>query len=382
MRAMPTTSWDDDRLNAMRYVGDQRADDTVASIFEHGSAVAVNELLASILRDDQLVPAALPDDVERYFADTGVLPAWHEPDRIARAQEFFGEHGVQIMLALLCASLPSSYAAARGVQVLALTGRLGSHPARRVLETGQFLMDVMAPGGLGTDGTGIRTIQRVRLMHAAVRWLILDHAQRGLIEWDDDWGHPLNQEDLAGTLMAFAFVVDDVLPRLGVDISAQEADDYLHTWGVIGAMLGVLPDMIPRTMGDARALVAAIERRQFAPSDAGRLLTDALVDLLERTAPDHHLRHLGPATIRYLIGERTASLIGLDAAPDPAHVRKLVSVLFGFEEAMEHNELLRLVAPKLARTLLRGFFFVERGGNRSPFAIPTSLATRWDVPAG
>jgi hypothetical protein len=76
------------------------------------------------------------------------------------------------------------------------------------METGQFLIDVLTVGGLDDEhGKGRRTIQRVRLMHAAVRHLIMARNDQGAPPvcgdepplWHKDWGTPIGQEDLAGT---------------------------------------------------------------------------------------------------------------------------------------------------------------------------------------
>jgi hypothetical protein len=372
--------WTNAKLDKMRQIGDPVADKVIEKIFARGNLAAVNELIATVVHDDCVLSEALPPDLRRYFERTAGLPPWADEQRIARAQEFFGEHGPHILLALLCCSLPSSYAAAKGVQVLALTGQLGSNTSRRIMETGQFLMDVMEPDGLGPKGRGVRTIQRVRLMHAAIRLLIREYAQQGTITWEPGWGIPVNQEDLAGTLMAFAFVVHDALPRLGADIDGTEAADYLHAWAVVGHMLGVRDSMIAKSVDDAAALVAAIERRHFAACEQGQDLTRALVDVLQRTAPDHDLRDLGPALIRYLVGDLTAAIIGLEAGTDSKHVAELIRVLDGVEEAMEHHEVIRLFAPRFARTVVRGLFAIERGPGRTMFAIPTTLADRWQLP--
>ena len=58
--------------------------------------------------------------------------------------------------------------------MLWLTARLEHDPERRLNETAQFLMDVTAPGSFGPGGDAVDRILHVRLMHAAVRWLI-DH---------------------------------------------------------------------------------------------------------------------------------------------------------------------------------------------------------------
>src|SRR5207244_12288164 len=141
----------------------------------------------------------------KFLADTYELPEWADHDLIRQGQERFKDWGPQIILSLFCASLPSAYAAKRGVQVLALTARLDTDTKRRIMETGQFLVDVLQPGGLDDEGAGRRSIQRVRLMHATVRTLVKLRAKQDPSIWKDDYGTPINQEDLAGTLQSFAF---------------------------------------------------------------------------------------------------------------------------------------------------------------------------------
>jgi hypothetical protein len=110
--------------------------------------------------------------------------------KIKRGQQLYDTWGVLITLCLFCASLPASYAAAKGVKVLYLTARLDTDARRRVMETGQFLIDVLAVGGLDDEqGKGRRTIQRVRLMHAAVRHLIEERNKQRPGLWDPDGAH-------------------------------------------------------------------------------------------------------------------------------------------------------------------------------------------------
>src|SRR6187549_451702 len=126
---------------------------------------------------------------------------------------------------LCCYSLPSSYAARKGVQVLHRTAYLAKRPNRRLFETAQFIVDVLSPGGLGPLGHGQRTAQKVRLMHAAIRHLILHDPNT---RWPaDDLGVPINQEDLLGTLMTFTWLILDGLSRLGVRLTPQEQQAYL-----------------------------------------------------------------------------------------------------------------------------------------------------------
>src|SRR5690606_37864902 len=111
-----------------------------------------------------------------FLAAASPLPDWADPARISRGQDFFSDWLLHQFTALYLASLPSAYAAAKGSHVIWLTGRLRNDPQRRLNETAQFLMDVTAPGAFAS-GQATHRILHVRLMHAAIRWLI-DHDER------------------------------------------------------------------------------------------------------------------------------------------------------------------------------------------------------------
>ncbi len=193
--------------------------------------------------------------------------------------------------------------------MLYLTARLDTDARRRVMETGQFLMDVLDRRRARRNGKGRRTIQRVRLMHAAVRHLIKARNEKTPGMWHPEWGTPINQEDLAGTLLTFSYVVAEPMPRLGVRVSAKDVDAYLHLWNVIGHLMGVRDELLVRDVADATALVDTIRRRQFKASPEGQELTSALLDLLDELTPLHRFDDTIPPLIRHLIGDETADLL-------------------------------------------------------------------------
>ena len=256
--------WTDALLDQMREIGDPLADTPVAAVLERGGVDAVHAMMRTLVRTDQPVPQELPEEIQAYLAESLPLPDWADTDKIRRGQQLFETWGIEIAICLFCASLPTSYAAAKGVKVLYLTARLDTDARRRVMETGQFLIDALNVGGLGEHGKGRRTIQRVRLMHAAVRHLIKARNEQTPGMWHSYWDTPINQEDLAGTLLSFSYVVADPIRRLGVRVSAKDIDAYLHLWNVIGHLLGVRDELLVRDVADAAALVDAIGRRQFA----------------------------------------------------------------------------------------------------------------------
>jgi hypothetical protein len=380
--------WTDALLDRMRRLGDPLADDPVAAVLDRGGVGEVNAMMRTLVRVDQLVPQDLPDELATYLAQTLPLPKWADQRKIVRGQRVFERWGVYICVCLFSASLPSSYAAAKGVQVLHLTARLDTDARRRVLETGQFLVDVLCVGSLDERGKGRRTIQRVRLMHAAVRHLIKarNGQQPGL--WNPEWNEPINQEDLAGTLLAFSGAVIEPLRRLGIRLSAKDIDAYLHLWNVVGHLLGVHDELLVRDADDATALIAAIERRQFKPSSAGQELTSALLELLDEMTPGRQFDDLNPALIRHLIGDEVADMLGVpqsdvvDELGPFARVAQwfFVHVMNRPEYGRARYRLVSRLAPTLGRELVATSLTLQRGGERAPFDIPDRLAGGWGLP--
>jgi hypothetical protein len=389
--------WTDALLNRMREQGDPVADTPVAAVLKRGDVDEVNAIMHTLVRNDQPVPEELPAEIRAYLANSLPLPEWADMGKIKRAQQLYETWGVLITLCLFCASLPASYAAADGVKVLYLTAQLDTDTRRRVMETGQFLIDVLTVGGLDDEhGKGRRTIQRVRLMHAAVRHLIKARSERGDPPvcgdqpplWHPEWGTPINQEDLAGTRLAFSYIVADSLPRLGVRLPAEDVDAYLHLWDVIGHLMGVDDELRVHGIGDAKALVDAIRRRQFRASPEGKDMTKALLDLMDEMTPFHRLEETIAPLIRHLIGDDIADMLDVPKSKLPelgrlTRVNKWFFVqIFGRSKRdSARYELASRIARPFGYDLVHGLFRLERGGVRAPFDMPDHLARSWELSA-
>jgi hypothetical protein len=379
--------WSDALLDRMRELGDPVADTPVAAVLERGGVDAVNAMMQTLVRVDQPAPEALPDEIRAYLAETLPLPDWADMGKIKRGQQLFETWGLEIACCLFCASLPSAYAAANGVKVLYLTARLDTDARRRVMETGQFLIDVATVGGLDENGKGRRAIQRVRLMHAAVRHLIKARNELTPGMWHPDRGTPINQEDLAGTRMSFSYVFSDPMRRLGVRVPAKDVEAYLHLWNVIGHLLGLRDELLVHDIADATALVDTIRRRQFEASAEGQELTRALLGLMDELTPVHRFDGTIPPLIRHLIGDETADLLLVPKSDIADHLGPLariakwffVHVLGQIERDLPRYRLASRMAAPFGRDLLDAGFKLERGGDRAPFDIPDQLGRNWDL---
>jgi hypothetical protein len=375
------SNWTDAFLDPMRQVGDPLADGVVDNLFANNSIDAVNDLMRGLIGNEFPEPASLPPVVADYIKQLDVLPDWADTAKIEAGQQVFWKYGPRLILILHCYALPFCYVGKNGVQVLALSGRLGSNSTRRILETAQLLVDVMSPGGLtGGQGRARRTIQKVRLMHAAVRHLIKRYAN-----WKPEFGLPVNQEDLTGTLMAFDWISLDGLRRIGVQLTKDEWDGYLHCWQVVGHQLGIRDDMIPADNVSAEALCHAIERRQFGACAEGKAMTKALIESIQYQLPGDVFDDAPGLLMRYFLGSEHASMIGVEKSLlEQSGLRSLLTLplQLGGEvitDLVHDSPAISMLAEKLGKILINSIVLVQRDGNRPTFTIPKELQLQWGV---
>lgn len=354
---------DDAALDAARQRGDGVADSVVLRLGRE--MWAMNTLMQGCRVNSQPLPDKLPVVAREFFEQHSSLPSWFQKARVAAAQRWANQHLLHITAALFHASLPSAYAAERGATVLLATGRMASDIDRRVNVTARFVMDLLAQGSFEPQGMGIRSIQQVRLVHAAVRYWLRDRKP-----WPDEAA--LNQEDLLGTLFTFSVVVIRAVRRLGVSVSVQEADDFYHLWRVVGALLGIEETLMPHAFADAEALSNRIAQRHFRASEAGQQLMKAL---LTRINEHVMIPHATAYLVRRLSGDRVAEILGV--AEDPsfqATVGKLTRL------PLLDRLPLKTVLPQLTNVvgqpLLSSIIARNLGGDLPGFAAPTSSMMR------
>jgi hypothetical protein len=366
-------------LDAARMRGDALADDAVAAVFALGDTPAVARLAATLMRDDYAVAVRSLDGsgpALELIQQSGPVEK-RTADSIARGERVFAEHGPEMMMLLCCYSLPSSYAASKGVQVLHRTAYLAKRPNRRLFETAQFVVDVLSPGGLGPGGKGLQTALKVRLMHAAIRHLILlDRAN----PWDTgELGVPINQEDLLGTLMTFTWLILDGLHRLGAQLTPPQQQSYFDAWLAVGGLMGIEPQLLPQTVAEAQATTALIERRQVAASDAGREMTAALLGMMETSLPAP-FKSMPGCLIREFLPPHVATFLGIPAQPLREEALRLVDdALQPLQRVVDLEARTHAVVRAFNIHLLRWMLGVELDGQPARFAIPSSLQEEWQL---
>ena len=359
-------------LDGLRGEGDPVPDALVVELARRGEIAAVNRSLRRLDRNDEPVPGELPDDLERWLIESGRLPPDVDRARLDRAAALFVEHGLQMSFVLGTASLISCYAATKGVKTLAFTHRMRRDLYHRAAETSQFVLLVLAPGGLLEGGGGIRAIQKVRLIHASLRQVIRAGG------WaESELGVPLCQEDMLLAMLTFSHDVIAGLETLGVRVDEEDAEAFQYTWGVIGRLLGIRADLVPASTAEAAQLRGLIARRQFGPSPEGVLLTGALIELHEHVMPGEAFDGFVTALIRQLVGEQVADWMAVPRSPWDRLVRHY-EILGGYLELLDRaSGSLGDLVDELAYRSLTRMSIAATGYERAGFEIPAALGDAW-----
>ena len=256
---------------------DPLADAAAAMIIARGGVPAMSlalELLSAV-PPEKPWPAGLKEYVEQTTVPTGV--DW---TRVKAAQGWFNRWGVLATASLFCASLPETYVIPGIAALLALSHQLTDHVTRRIVMTGQMLFDVMTPAAFTLDGRAMQSLRRTRLMHAAIRVMLLNDSKSNTtaLVWTDKWGQPINQLGLVFTLLTFSHVVLRSVKILGVVRDAEMDDAYNYAWNVAGEVLGVHPDLLPASAAEAEAAFEHIKatHKRTGANDYQRALMHAL----------------------------------------------------------------------------------------------------------
>lgn len=379
---MAQHQWTDTFLEEQRQMGDPFADTMLTAMVESSGSSEARELFSLLIRRLETPISELPPIAADYLRQTDRLAPDTDMERVRRAQEIFIDHGPKMLLLLYYKSLPLLYACAKGAKVLVKTGRL-TRPeadfrtfARRIAETGQFLLAIMQPGGLEVGAEGIRHIQKVRLVHASVRHFLLE------TDWDQaDLGRPINQEDMALTLMTFSITLIEGLEQFGISLSESEKEDWQYAWNAVGRLLGIKEELLPADQMAARQLEEQILRLQARGSEDGILLTKALTDFVDTNLPFHKIKFKAEDFIRYAIGSERAMMLGI--TPNSSCIGSLLpevlAALFRSGERLEDRasakrlELLNHLSLLSLKALLRIF---DQYKQRN-FHVPDALLKAW-----
>ena len=240
-------------------------------------------LFERALRQGIATVAEPSPELRDFFVAVEAVPAWFDLSEINRGAFAYQRFGLIGMIILSAWSLLNGYHSSAAVKPLAMTGELRNNAQRRLAETARFVSEATQVNGLCRGHPGHEITVRVRLIHAYVRRKCLASA-----EWrTDEWGLPINQADMFGTLLEFSLLMMDGARRLGFELTDSEADAILALWRYCGHLSGVDPWLLAQLENEskARRIADLIHLVQPGPDEDSVALAEALLGVPGQNVP-------------------------------------------------------------------------------------------------
>lgn len=291
----------------------------------------------------QDLPSDFSVDVIQFFDFYQKKESSFEEITLNRGQHFFEKNGNLYTAMLGFYSLPYCYAFADGAEVLVRSKRIIDSIGERLAETGSFVLEIFKPGAFISDKSAFLVCAKVRLIHAFSRYFIEKYARN----WDPKFGNPINQEDMLGTNLAFSQIVLRGLLKLGIAVTEEEYKSVLKYWKWIGELMGIDTDYWPETSKEAFELDKLIRTRHMRPSEAGQMLTKALLDYYRKTVPDPTLASQVEGIVAFFLGKEASKAVNLKS--NKAIQGELLGLFFKVNGYMNFGS--KMSYPTLKRTL-------------------------------
>ncbi len=362
-------------LDTYRHTTDFEAEEVVTKLFAHYQLKQINTLFRSI--SEYPYKEDIPVFFKTFVEHPGRIPEWTDWQKVNKACEVFQNYGREIILALLCRSLPMCYICANGAHVLTTTARLVDLPhnpnyTRRLLETMQFVINVCQGGILNEGGSGLIAIRKVRLIHATIRRYIHDS-----MPWPEHLGAPINQEDQLITMSAFGLEVVKALDKMGIYLSGEEREAWCHLWSLVGYLLGIQEHLLPLNYAAFETMSANILASQARKSEDGQLLCLSCVEFMSGLLPHRALYSFSYATFKYINDEPYRHMMGFGGTHRIWDwlMPKILRSTLGIDQKIERRSpLLKRMVRYLNGLLMKGLSRTVRK-NEQYFYLPAGLRT-------
>ena len=361
-------------LEQARQFADPVADSVVETIYAKNDLSEINHIFNLMIENDDLPLQEMPSEIQQYLLETSQLPTWADVDKLKLASDVFDTFGIPIVFMLFGASLPVLYAAHPGAEILTATTRMTEQLPRRIVETAQFVMNVTAPNAFSDTGRGIRSTQKVRLMHATIRHFIRNSAEWGKLWNNDHYGMPINQSDLVATMLSFSSVVITCTKRTGIELTDEQIEAYLHLWKVVGYILGIQEHLMPANIQEADDLFNAWATLNHKDTSTGRELTKILVAFMQQHTPI--AKSLPTDWMRYWLGTELSSMLGIPGYNWTVIIMWIQRAVWSNKHTNSQNPILEQIHQFFVRGFLNSLLTIQRGGKRSKFELPASLTSK------
>jgi ER-bound oxygenase mpaB/B'/Rubber oxygenase, catalytic domain len=229
-----------------------------------------------------------PGPLRAFFRLTESPPAWVDWERIALGQRTFQRGGADGVYLTRNVPYLGGFAAS-GINrtlVLTKTGQSGATGGgQRFAESLQWGLDVVG-GGLRPGESGYRSTLHVRLIHGLVRGHVA-----ALPQWrPGDWGVPVNQTDMAATMLGALYAPVVASMAMGMIYTPGELDAAAHVARYAGWLMGIEERYLPGSFRDATRQLYYYFMALSSPDETSRQLAQPMAaDPLS-----WHYPHLAP----------------------------------------------------------------------------------------
>ena len=300
-------------------VGDEPMDRLVEWMFAEGIDRTRPMFDRALAHGIDSVPDA-PEPLRAFFVRIEAVPDWVDADLLRRGQRALRAGGADGMYVARDVSLLGGYQFSGFNKTLLRTGALEKGSNTRFAETNQWALDVIADGELIPHGVGYQSTIRVRLIHAFVRRHV-----SAMADWRaDEWGLPVNQTDMAATLVGALIAPPLGAMGMGLLTAPADLDAIAHVTRYVGWLIGVEDEWLPHSFRDGIRVLYHTVTALSNPDESSKQLAMPMVnDPLKwhyRTIPGlrrriARLQHLS-ITSGYL-GPRAMRTLGLPAYVPP-----------------------------------------------------------------
>lgn len=343
----PDASHHQDALARFRGMGDPLADALVADLQPLGPRGWT--MFETALQSGIQAVSDPPQSLGAFFAAVDHVPYWVDWSVMNRASAMVLRANIFGAAVFGCYSVPLFYRLGQGNKPLALTDALINGAVTRGRRTARFVIETCMPFGLLRDAEGFRLTMRIRLLHARTRRTML--AAPG---WDlmTD-GMPMAQAYTAAMSTFLSAFWLQGLRRIGVPVSAEDAEAVMQLWRYSSYLMGVHPELLFATEHEAVRFIDRLFASEPAPGKSAQLLMRALFDAVPAVLEQPGWRG---RTVRKLFQGLAYSLFGAEQAAELGvprtawrHARRAVA------PAVSVLGMLHFLAPRLARRArLRG----------------------------
>ena len=300
-------------------VGDEPMDRMVEWMFAEGIDRTRPMFDRALAHGIDSVPDA-PEPLRAFFVRIEAVPDWVDADLLRRGQRALRAGGADGMYVARDVSLLGGYQFSGFNKTLLRTGALEKGSNTRFAETNQWALDVIADDELIPHGIGYQSTIRVRLIHAFVRRHV-----SAMADWRaDEWGLPVNQTDMAATLVGALIAPPLGAMGMGLLTAPADLDAIAHVTRYVGWLIGVDDEWLPHSFRDGIRVLYHTVTALSNPDESSKQLAMPMVnDPLKwhyRTIPGlrrriARLQHLS-ITSGYL-GPRAMRTLGLPAYVPP-----------------------------------------------------------------